>query len=138
MNADQIVLVQESWKSVLPISEKAAELFYGRLFEIEPSVRELFPDDLTEQGAKLMKMINIAVNGLSNLESIVPAVQDLGVRHVGYGVKDEHYDAVGEALIWTLGTGLGDAFTDEVKDAWVTVYTTLADTMKDAAKESAA
>jgi hemoglobin-like flavoprotein len=84
-----------------------------------------------------MAMINTAVNALDQLESIVPAVQDLGVRHVGYGVKDKDYDTVAEALIWTLGQGLGDAFTDEVKEAWVITYTVLADTMKAAAAEAA-
>ncbi len=80
-----------------------------------------------------MTMITTAVRGLSNLDEIVDAVQKLGVRHAGYGVKDEHYATVGQALIWTLDQGLGDAFTEEVEEAWVAVYTVLADTMKDAA-----
>ena len=75
---------------------------------------------------------------LDRLESVVPAVQQLGVRHVGYGVKDEHYDTVGAALLWTLEQGLGDGFTSEVKDAWATVYGVLAGTMKSAAAEAAA
>jgi hemoglobin-like flavoprotein len=133
MTPEQVVLVQDSWKQVLPISEKAAELFYGRLFEIAPEVKPYFKGDMTEQGRKLMAMINTAVNALTHLESVVPAVQEMGVRHVAYGVKPEDYDSVGSALVWTLEAGLGDAFTDEVKGAWVTVYTTLADTMKAAA-----
>ena len=123
---------------MVPISDKAAELFYGRLFELDPSLKALFPNDMMEQGKKLMKMIATAVNGLDRLTEIVPAVEALGERHVGYGVKDEHYDTVGEALIWTLATGLGDEFTDEVESAWVTVYTILADTMKGAAAKVAA
>ncbi len=133
MTPEQVVMVQDSWKQVLPISEKAAELFYGRLFEIAPEVQPYFKGDMTEQGRKLMAMINTAVNALNELESVVPAIQEMGVRHVAYGVKPEDYDSVGAALIWTLEAGLGDAFTDEVKDAWVKVYTTLADTMKAAA-----
>ena len=133
VTAKQVALVQESWAAVVPISETAAELFYGRLFEIAPEVRPLFPDDLTAQGKKLMDMINTAVNGLTNLSAIVPAVQALGERHVAYGVKDEHYDTVAAALLWTLEKGLGDKFTPEVKGAWVAVYTVLATTMKEAA-----
>lgn len=138
MTPEQALLVKTSWEKVVPISETAAELFYGKLFELDPSVKALFKGDIKEQGAKLMKMINTAVNGLDKLEEIVPAVQQLGVRHVAYGVKDEHYDTVGAALLWTLETGLGDAFTEEVKDAWATVYGVLADTMKAAAADAAA
>ena len=138
MTNEEIELVKTSWAKVVPISDKAAELFYGRLFELDPSLKSLFPEDMMEQGKKLMKMISTAVNGLDRLTEIVPAVEALGERHVGYGVKDEHYDTVGEALIWTLGTGLGDDFTDEVKAAWVKVYTVLADTMKGAAAKVAA
>jgi len=138
MTPEQLILVQESWGKVIPVSDTAAQLFYGKLFELDPSLRELFKGDMAEQGKKLMTMINTAVNGLKRLESIVPAVQDLGRRHVDYGVKDEDYDTVGAALIWTLSQGLGDDFTDEVKDAWVTVYGILATTMKNAAAEVAA
>ena len=138
MTPEQLILVQESWGKVIPVSDTAAQLFYGKLFELDPSLKELFKGDMAEQGKKLMTMINVAVNGLKRLESIVPAVQDLGKRHVDYGVKDEDYDTVGAALIWTLSQGLGDDFTDEVKDAWVTVYGILATTMKNAAAEAAA
>lgn len=133
MTPEEVVMVQESWKQVLPISDKAAELFYGRLFEIAPEVKPYFKGDMAEQGKKLMAMINTAVNSLNELETVVPAVQAMAVRHVDYGVKPEDYDSVGAALIWTLDTGLGDAFTDDVRDAWVKVYTTLADVMKTAA-----
>ncbi len=138
MTTDEIELIQGSWAKVVPISDKAAELFYGKLFELDPELKSLFPDNMEEQGKKLMKMIGTAVNGLGHLADIVPAVEDLGKRHVSYGVKDEHYDTVGEALIWTLGQGLGDEFTDEVKDAWLMVYTVLANTMKGAAAKAAA
>ncbi len=132
----QIALVQESWEKVVPIQETAAELFYGQLFEIAPEVKPLFKGDMKSQGRKLMTMLNTAVKSLNDLDAIVPAVQDMGKRHVGYGVKDEHYDVVAEALLWTLGKGLGDDFTDEVKDAWVAVYTLVATVMKDAAAEA--
>jgi len=137
MTPETIDLVKTSWDKVKPISETAAELFYGKLFEIDPSLKSMFPTDMAEQGRKLMAMINTAVNALDKLESIVPAVQDLGKRHVDYGVTDAMYDTVAEALIWTLGQGLGEDFTDDVKAAWVETYTILATTMKDAAKEAA-
>jgi hemoglobin-like flavoprotein len=133
MTPEQVELIKTSWAKVLPISETAAEIFYAKLFELDPELKPLFKGDMKEQGKKLMVMINTAVNGLDDLEAIVPAVQDLGKRHVGYGVKDKDYDTVGTALIGTLAIGLDEFFTDDVKEAWVTVYTVLATTMKDAA-----
>ncbi|MGE3066607.1 MAG: globin family protein [Hyphomicrobiaceae bacterium] len=133
MTPEQIKLVQDSFKSVEPIAMQAADLFYGRLFEIAPEVRPLFPSDLTAQKGKLMSMISTAVTNLHQVEKIVPAVQDLGRRHVAYGVTSAHYKPVGEALIWTLDKGLGPAFTQQIKDAWVAAYTTLATVMTEAA-----
>jgi hemoglobin-like flavoprotein len=133
MNEAQITLVQETWKKVLPIRDVAAQLFYGRLFELDPSLRGMFRGDMAEQGRKLMTMIGTAVVGLSRLDQLVPAVEQLGARHVGYGVQDTHYDTVAAALLDTLQKGLGEAFTTEVKDAWVAVYGVLAGTMKQAA-----
>jgi hemoglobin-like flavoprotein len=133
MTPDQITLVRSTFAQVVPIKEAAAGLFYGRLFELDPSLMPLFKGDIKEQGQKLMAMIGTAVAGLDRLETIVPAVQALGRRHVGYGVKDEHYDTVATALLWTLEQGLGAAFTPDVKAAWATAYGVLAGTMKGAA-----
>jgi len=138
MTPAQIVLIQESFAKVLPIAETAAEIFYARLFELDPRLKPLFKGDMKEQGAKLMAMLNLVVNKLTDLEALVPAVQQLGCRHAGYGVEDSHYDTVGEALIWTLGQGLGDDFTEEVKEAWLNAYGLLASTMKEAAADMAA
>jgi len=138
MTPEQIFLVQKSWRQVLPIADTAAELFYTRLFSLDPTVKPLFKGDMKAQGRKLMAMIGTAVNGLSKLETIVPAVQELGKRHVKYGVKDQHYDTVGAALLWTLEQGLGDAFTRDVKAAWTAVYGVLAATMKEAAAKTPA
>jgi hemoglobin-like flavoprotein len=135
MTPTEIELVKSSWLKVFPIAEQVAKLFYGRLFEIAPEVKPLFKSDMKEQGKKLMQMLNTAVGNLDNLGVIVPAVKDLGVRHAEYGVTDEHYDAVGEALLWTLGQGLGAEFTEEVEAAWTETYFTLADVMKTAAAE---
>ena len=135
LTAKDIALVRTSFAMVLPIKAAAADLFYGRLFEIAPQVRAMFPEDLREQKKKLMAMLGTAVAGLSHLETLVPAVQALGRRHAGYGVKAPHYASVGSALLWTLEKGLGEAFTPEVKDAWATAYIVLSTTMMNAANE---
>jgi len=131
----QKALVQRSFETIAPIADDAAALFYRRLFELDPSLQAMFRGDMAEQRRKLMQMLAAAVKGLDRLEQLVPAVQDLGRRHAGYGVEDRHYETVGAALIWTLERGLGEAFTPETKDAWVTVYTLLATMMKDAVRE---
>jgi hemoglobin-like flavoprotein len=133
MTPQQKHLVQTTFAKVAPIADEAAALFYGRLFELDPSLRPMFTTDLKEQGRKLMRMIGMAVNGLDRLDELVPVVRQLGARHAGYGVRDEHYGTVATALVWTLEQGLGPDFTPEVKDAWVAVYGVLATTMKDAA-----
>ena len=133
MTPEKIALVRNSWQQVLPIRDTAAALFYGQLFELDPSLRGMFKGDMVEQGRKLMAIINTAVNSLDNLAPILGAVEEMGRRHVAYGVTEAHYDTVGSALIWTLEKGLGEQFTPAVKDAWVETYTTLASAMKQAA-----
>jgi hemoglobin-like flavoprotein len=130
-----IQLVQESWAKVMPISDAAAALFYDRLFEQDPSVRPLFKSDISEQKKKLMQTLAVAVDGLNNIDRLVPVLQSLGARHAGYMVEDRHYDLVGEALLWTLREGLGDEFSDDVETAWTEVYTLIAGVMKKAAAE---
>jgi len=133
MTPRQVILVQESFEAVVPIADDAAKLFYTKLFELNPGLRPLFTGDMKEQGKKLMATIQILVLSLKNLERVVPVVEDLGRRHVNYGVKDEDYDTVGQALIWTLGQGLGESFTEEVKVAWTELYLLLSMTMRHAA-----
>lgn len=125
MDQSQIQLVQESFSKVAPIADQAAIIFYDRLFEVAPSVRAMFPDDMKEQRKKLMATLAVVVNGLSNLESILPAASALAKRHVDYGAKPEHYPVVGGALLWTLEKGLGGAWTPEVASAWTAAYGTL-------------
>jgi hemoglobin-like flavoprotein len=125
VNSTQVRLVQESFAKVVPISEQAAVLFYDRLFEIAPAVKAMFPADMTEQRKKLMMMLAAVVNGLGNLESILPAASALAKRHVNYGAKPEHYPVVGAALLWTLEKGLDKAWTPEIADAWTAAYGTL-------------
>jgi hemoglobin-like flavoprotein len=131
----QIKLVQNSFAQVAPISTIAADLFYGRLFEIAPSVRRMFPQDMVQQKMKLMTMLGVVVNGLSKIDALLPAVRALGKRHAGYDVHPEHFAPVGSALIWTLEQGLGDDFTPEVKEAWTTAYGVLSSVMIEAMAE---
>jgi hemoglobin-like flavoprotein len=133
MTPEQVALVQGSWQQVVPIKDKAAELLYGRLFEMDPALKSLFKGDMAQQGRKLTAMLTTIVNKLNRLDELVPAAQALGRRHAGYGVKEEHYATVGDAFLWTLRTGLGSAFNDDVKAAWIAAYTTLANVMIDAA-----
>lgn len=125
MTPDQVTLVQQTFAKVAPISEQAAVTFYDRLFEVAPSVKAMFPTDMKEQRKKLMATQAVVVNGLGNLESVLPAASALAKRHVGYGAKPEHYPVVGGALLWTLEKGLGSVWTPEVADAWTAAYGTL-------------
>lgn len=133
MTPERKRLVRESWERVEPIAETAAELFYGRLFELDPGLRPLFRGDMKEQGKKLMQTMTVVARGIERLDDLVPAVEALGRRHGGYGVRDEHYATVATALLWTLEKGLGDAFTPAVRDAWTEAYTLLATVMQRAA-----
>ncbi len=133
MTPESIKLVQNSFAKVVPIADVAADIFYDRLFEIAPETRSMFKEDMTAQKKALMGMLATAVNGLTNLDKIVPAVRQLGERHAGYGVKDEHYDSVAAALLYTLEKGLGEDWTDDLKLAWTETYVTLATVMKEAA-----
>jgi len=139
MTPDQIRLVQQSWAKVVPIADTAADMFYTKLFEMNPSLQGLFVSyTAQEQRSKLLAMLGNAVGNLNNVEAIVPAVQALGQRHAKYGVRDRDYGTVAGALLWTLEQGLGAAWNNELKDAWVAVYTVLSGAMIDAAKTKAA
>jgi hemoglobin-like flavoprotein len=123
MTSSQIAHVKTSFAAVLPIADHAGMLFYERLFALDPSLRLLFKGDMETQSRQLMQMIAVAVDSLDRLDTIVPTVQALGVRHARYGVIDAHYETVAEALLWTLAQGLGPAFTEEVAEAWGAAYT---------------
>lgn len=126
---EQRELVQSSFSRIVNQQDEVAALFYSRLFELDPNVKPLFKGDMYEQGRKLMQMISVAVNGLNRLDALVPAVKQLGERHVGYGVQPVHYDTVGAALLWTLEQGLKEDFTPETRAAWTEVYVTLVGVM---------
>ena len=129
MTPDQIAAIQQSFAKVVPISEQAAMLFYGRLVEIAPAVKPLFRGDMTEQGRKLMATLSVVVTGLANLESLLPAASALAKRHAGYGVKVADYQPVGAALLWTLERGLGEEWTPQLAAAWTEAYAILANFM---------
>lgn len=126
-------LVQTTFEQVKQIGLPAIELFYNRLFELDPTLRPMFKADLKSQAEKLYHTLAYAVGGLDHPDQLLTAVGALGKRHVAYGVTAEHYATVGAALLWTLETGLGAAWTPEVRDAWTEVYTLLATTATNAA-----
>jgi hemoglobin-like flavoprotein len=135
MTPTEVGLIRASWAAVEPIADTAASLFYGRLFELDPALERLFRrTDMAAQRKVLMQTLAVVVKSLDRLDQIVPAVQALGRRHAGYGVREAHYDTVGAALLWTLEQGLGEAFTPQVREAWTAAYGTLASVMIEAAK----
>jgi hemoglobin-like flavoprotein len=134
MKSEHVYLVQRSWSELLPMQALAAPMFYHRLFELDPSLRPMFHGDLQAQGRKLVQVIDAAVSGLGRFDDLLPLIQDLGRRHVDYGVAPHHYDSVGAALIWTLARCLGSGFTPPVRLAWQDVYGVLAVTMRAAAQ----
>jgi|SRR5215831_17519470 len=136
MTHSQIQLVQSSFELVAPILESATMTFYNRLFQLDPSLRRLFRSPQEEQAQKLARVLTVVVQGLSKPEQILPAVEELGRRHSGYRVRREHYATFGAALLWTLQTGLGEAFTLDVREAWASAYFLLSSTMQRAAAET--
>ena len=133
MKPTQAQLIRESFACIEPRAAIAALMFYQRLFALDPSLRKLFQHDIEQQGVKLMQALRFAVATLDNPRQLRPALEALGRRHFYYGVEERHYETVGAALLDALEHLLGPAFTPEVKEAWVEVYTHIADTMKDAA-----
>jgi hemoglobin-like flavoprotein len=129
MTPEQVKLVQQSFGQVAPIADTAATLFYDRLFETAPAVKPLFHGDMAEQRRKLMATLAVVVGGLGNIETVLPAASALAKRHVGWGVKPEHYDSVGAALLWTLERGLGERWSSELSAAWSAAYGTLSSFM---------
>ena len=137
MTAQQVELVQRSWRAVAPVGDTAAELFYGKLFSLDPGVRALFKNDMRDQGRNLTAMMSVAVHGLARPEKILYAVEQLGRRHAAYGVQPRHYESVATALLWMLEQVLGEAYTPEVREAWTQAYALLAKAMQDATRAAA-
>ena len=128
ISPEERMLVQDSFNKVMANSDNAADLFYGYLFEIAPELEPLFANaNMGEQGSKLMNMIAAVVGSLNDFHRVLPALKEMGERHVGYGVKKEHYPLLGESLLWTLEQSLGDEFSPAAKEAWANVYNIIVD-----------
>jgi len=134
MQAQQIQLVRASFAAVRLTVTQPGALFYDNLFAADPSLRNLFHGGVAQQGERLMTMIGSALDLLDRPAMLLPVLRQLGARHVGYGVKERHYAAVGSALIRTLEQGLGVAFTADVRQAWTELYGVISSTMIDAAQ----
>ena len=135
MTERQILLIKNSWSFVIVKSEETGELFYHRLFEIAPEVEPLFKGRVRLQAGKLMSMLTFIVSKLQHLDDITSEIEALAKRHNQYQIKIEYYALVGEALLWTLEKGLAEKWNNELKDAWVNVYYTLAETMINASQK---
>ena len=134
MTSQQISLVKNSWKFFQAINPVlVGDIFYSKLFMMEPKLRRMFSISKEEQSKKLIEMMNVIVGRLDRLDELNDDIKQLAKRHVGYGVKPVHYEVVGLSLLWTLEKGLGRDWTEQVKDAWTACYTLLADTMINAA-----
>ena len=139
MTPQQQTLVADSWTQVAPIADQAATIFYTRLFELDPSLRRLFAHtDMAAQRKNLVQTLTVVVRSIDRLDTIVPAVEALGRRHVGYGVRPQDFTTVGQALLDTLAAGLGDAFTPDCRRAWAMAYGILSGIMIGAMEEAAA
>ena len=138
MTPIQIKAVQDSFALIAPDRDHVAAIFYERLFKLDAGLRPLFTSNLAEQGHKLMSMLALVVRSLENIGGLVPVMEAMGERHHSYGVRNEHYDTVGAALLWTLETGLGAACTAHVRESWTTAYRLISDTMMIGARRAAA
>jgi nitric oxide dioxygenase len=134
MTPRQIEIVKLSFSKIMPFKDQAAELFYCRLFELDPSLRLMFRPDLTEQKQKLMVAIALVVTNLDKMDSLLPSVRELGRRHKTYGVRNRQYEVVGAALLWTLEIGLGTGWTSELAEAWKQAYGRVAQAMIEGAQ----
>lgn len=129
MTHQQIQLVQSSWERVKPAAKQAGLLFYTKLFDAAPQVRHLFKPDISEQANKLVTILGYVVSKLNRMDELLPEVQQLGIRHHQYGAQPTDYEVVGQCLMETLKEGLGNQWTPEVQNAWITAYHTLKNVM---------
>jgi nitric oxide dioxygenase len=124
----QIWLVQSSFEKFIVDIDVAAQVFYRHLFTMQPSLKPLFKGDTRVQGRKLITMILFIVNGLDDVDYLLPQIRLLGETHVGYGVKPQDYSTMLDALVATLKHNLGREFTPETEAAWRRVYSLMAET----------
>jgi hemoglobin-like flavoprotein len=136
MTMDNIKLIRVTWDAIRPEADDAMAMFYQRLFEIDPTTRPLFAHtSMSAQRKSLAGALDLLVENAGQIDGLAPVLQELGRRHVRYGVEDHHYDSVGAALLWTLAQQLGPAFTDEARAAWTITYAVVSGTMRRAATE---
>jgi nitric oxide dioxygenase len=125
----QIDLVRDSFDRLQPDVEAASELFYGRLFEIAPEIREIFRSDMTGQGMRFMRTMGVIVQNLDVPPALRPYLQRLAESHAAYGVKPAHFHPMGQALIWTLRETMGEEFPEDAAAAWQAAYDHIASEM---------
>lgn len=137
MTRNDIQLVKQSWSQLAPGALDMVDQFYGKVFELDPELRELFPADMKEQSSKLLDMLHVLINGLDYWDSISTSIKQLGGRHLDYGVQDRHYDIISQAWMWTLLHNLGEDFTADMQHAWCSTFNLLMETMKEGAARKA-
>lgn len=137
MTKEELVLVQQSWRTLRDINPRIiGDVFYTKLFFDAPGLKPLFHTSISSQSEKLVGMLNMIVARFDNLELLKKEVQDLAQRHKGYGVKPAHYDLVGNALLWTLEKAFGRDWNEALAKAWLKCYTSLATIMLLASEEA--
>jgi hemoglobin-like flavoprotein len=124
-----MLAVKMSWSYVKKDADEAGTLFYRKLFQLDPSLRQLFKHDIDAQATKLTDMVTYIIARLQHMDDVERVITALATRHVQYGTKPEHYQTVGQALFWTLETVLGERWDDETRAAWTEMYTLVATTM---------
>ncbi len=129
-------LVRDSLPSIRDVAGPVSKLFYGRLFELEPSLRGLFHEDIGRQGLKLVDMLSAVVDNLDRIEALNPVLQSMGKRHVEYGVTTRHYELLEQAMLWSLGIALEREFDPETRDAWRKVFDAVSLAMQQGATSS--
>jgi len=135
MTLQQKQLVRESFPAIREVAGPLSLLFYGRVFELDPSLRPMFRQDIVLQGRKLMDMLTAVVDNLENLDGLEPVFRAMGQRHAGYGVLPQHYPTVERALIWALGQALESDFDPELRSAWLSVINHIGTVMLQGAAE---
>jgi hemoglobin-like flavoprotein len=136
MTPAQVHLIRKSFAELSRHDHVAALVFYRRLFEIDPGLRPLFKNDIEEQSRKLLEMLAVLIAMLERPLGLELELKAMGLRHVGYGVKEEHYATVGGALLDMLAEVLGAKFTPEVREAWTLLYGAVESLMKEGAAQT--
>src|SRR5512146_2953246 len=111
LDSAEITRIRRGFSAVAADADRFTADFYARLFELAPTLRPLFPDDLSSQRDKLKHMLAMLVAGLDRPVALRPALVTLGDRHRSYGVVRADFVVVGQALLDTLDAHLGEQFS---------------------------